>query len=76
MKMVLYYDYNRFHEVGEGTSILSGLYHLDEIKKWGESRNWCPYYLICRAINHQVVVGRDDNGGDDLRGEGGGGCKW
>jgi hypothetical protein len=33
--------YNRFREVGEGTSIPPGLYNLDEIKKWGQSRNWC-----------------------------------
>jgi len=31
--------YNRFREVGEGTSIPPGLYNLDEIKKWGKSRN-------------------------------------
>jgi hypothetical protein len=47
--------YNRFREVGEGTSIPSGLYNLDGIKKWGKSRNWCPCYLIHRAINRQVV---------------------
>ena len=51
--MFLYYD--RFCEVGEGRSIPQGLYNLDEIKKWGKSRNWCPYYLIHRAINRQVV---------------------
>ena len=27
--------------------------NLDEIKKWGKSRNRCPYYLIHRAINPQ-----------------------
>jgi hypothetical protein len=32
-----------------------GLYNLDEIKKWGKLRNRCPYYLIHRALNRQVV---------------------
>ncbi len=69
--MFLYY--NRFREVGEGTSIPPGLYNLDEIKKWGKSRNWCPYYLIHRAINHQVV----DMWATTMAGMArGGGCKW
>ena len=45
----------------------SGMYDLDEINKLGKLRNWCLYYLICRAINRQVVVDRDDDDGDDTR---------
>ena len=51
---LLYYD--KFCETGEGMSMPSGMYNLDGIKKLGKPRNWCPYYLICRAINCQVVV--------------------
>ena len=61
---LLYYD--KFCETGEGMSMPSGVYDLDRIKKLGKPRNWCPYYLICRAINRQVVVvvDHDDDGGD------------
>ena len=41
----------------------SGVYDLDKIMRWGKSRKWCPYYLILRAINRQVVVGHEDGGG-------------
>ena len=35
--------YNGFSEAGESTSMPSGVYNLDKIKKWGKSRNWCPH---------------------------------
>ena len=37
----LYYD--GFGEAGEGTPMLSSVYDLNKIKKWGKSRNWCTY---------------------------------
>jgi DNA excision repair protein ERCC-2 len=48
--------YDGFREAGEATSMPSGVYDLDEIKKWGKSKNWCPYYLTRRAINHASVL--------------------
>ncbi len=50
------------------TSLHDGMYNLDKIKKWDKSKNWCPYYLIHRAVNHQVVLGhgRDGWGWDGL----------
>ena len=44
---------------------------VEEIKKWGKSRNWCPYYLIHRAINRQVVYS-----GLQQRRQGWLKCKW
>ena len=61
-EMFMYY--NRFRQAGEGGSMPLGVYDLDEIKKWGKSRNWCLYYLIRRAINCQLVASRDDGSGD------------
>ena len=58
---------NGIREAGKDVSILSGLHDLDEIKKWDQSRNWCPYYLIGRAVNHKVIVGRDDDSRDGSR---------
>ena len=61
--------YNGFHEAGDGVSMLSGMYDMDEIKikKWGKSRNWCPYYLIRMAISDQFVVDCDDDNRDGSR---------
>ncbi len=55
----------------------SGMYNLDGIKKLGKLRNWCLYYLICRAVNRQVVVvDHYDNNGDGTCGGGGCGNKF
>ena len=56
-----------FRQAGEGASMPSGVYDLDEIKKDGKSRNWCPYYLIRRVINRQLAACRDDDCGDGSR---------
>jgi len=48
--------YDSFREAGEATSMPSGVYDLDELKKWGKGKNWCPYYLTRRAINHANVL--------------------
>jgi hypothetical protein len=39
-KTFLYCDGSR--QAGEGASMPSGVNDLDEFKKWGKSRNWCP----------------------------------
>eukprot|EP00584_Thalassiosira_punctigera_P019153 CAMPEP_0172571982 /NCGR_PEP_ID=MMETSP1067-20121228/133337_1 /TAXON_ID=265564 ORGANISM="Thalassiosira punctigera, Strain Tpunct2005C2" /NCGR_SAMPLE_ID=MMETSP1067 /ASSEMBLY_ACC=CAM_ASM_000444 /LENGTH=849 /DNA_ID=CAMNT_0013364431 /DNA_START=104 /DNA_END=2653 /DNA_ORIENTATION=+ len=48
--------FDGFREAGEATSMPSGVYDLEELKKWGESKGWCPYYLTRRAINHASVL--------------------
>ncbi|KAL7554735.1 hypothetical protein ACHAWF_018562 [Thalassiosira exigua] len=48
--------YDGFSAAGEATSMPSGVYDLEELKKWGEGRTWCPYYLARRAINHASVL--------------------
>eukprot|EP00985_Skeletonema_marinoi_P016593 scaffold8949_cov126-Skeletonema_marinoi.AAC.10 len=40
----------------EATSMPSGVYDLEELKKWGKGKNWCPYYLTRQAINHATVL--------------------
>jgi len=52
METCSYYD--NFQAAGEATTMPSGVYDLDELKKWGKSRQWCPYYLT-----RQVRWGRD-----------------
>jgi len=44
------------------TSLHDGMHDLDKIKKCDKSRNWCPYYLILRAVNRQVVLGHGSDG--------------
>ena len=43
METCAYYD--NFQASGEATTMPSGIYDLEELKKWGKSRGWCPYYL-------------------------------
>ncbi len=43
METCCYYD--SFQSAGEAMSMPSGVYDLEELKKWGKSRGWCPYYL-------------------------------
>jgi len=48
--------FDSFQEAGEATIIPSGVYDLEELKKWGQARGWCPYYLTRQAINHANVL--------------------
>ena len=48
--------FDGFRAAGEATSMPSGIYDLEELKKWGQSKNWCPYYLTRQAINHASVL--------------------
>jgi DNA excision repair protein ERCC-2 len=48
--------YDTFHSAGEATTLPSGVYDLEELKKWGKTRGWCPYYLTRQAINHANIL--------------------
>lgn len=48
--------YDGFKSAGEATSMPSGIYDLEALKKWGKGKNWCPYYLTRQAINHASVL--------------------
>ena len=48
--------FDSFQEAGESTNMPSGVYDLEELKKWGQTRGWCPYYLARQAINHANVL--------------------
>jgi len=48
--------YDTFHSAGEATTLPSGVYDLEELKKWGKERGWCPYYLTRQAINHANIL--------------------
>lgn len=54
METCSYYD--NFQAAGEATTMPSGIYDLEELKKWGKSRGWCPYYLTRQAINHANIL--------------------
>lgn len=54
METCSYYD--NFQEAGEATTMPSGVYDLEELKKWGQERGWCPYYLTRQAINHANIL--------------------
>lgn len=48
--------YDNFKDAGEATSLPSGIYDLEELKKWGKEKGWCPYYLTRQAINHATIL--------------------
>lgn len=48
--------FDNFYSAGEATTMPSGIYDLEELKKWGKSRGWCPYYLTRQAINHANIL--------------------
>lgn len=48
--------FDNFQAAGEATTMPSGVYDLEELKKWGKSRGWCPYYLTRQAINHANIL--------------------
>lgn len=48
--------YDNFHAAGEATTLPSGIYDLEELKKWGKQKGWCPYYLTRQAINHANIL--------------------
>ena len=54
METCSYFD--NFQAAGEATTMPSGVYDLEELKKWGKSRGWCPYYLTRQAINHANIL--------------------
>lgn len=54
METCSYFD--NFQAAGESTSMPSGVYDLEELKKWGQARGWCPYYLTRQAINHANIL--------------------
>jgi DNA excision repair protein ERCC-2 len=54
METCSYYD--NFQSAGEATNMPSGVYDLEELKKWGQGRGWCPYYLTRQAINHANIL--------------------
>lgn len=42
--------------VGEAASAAPGVYDLEELKKWGEAKEWCPYNITRQAIQHSAVM--------------------
>jgi DNA excision repair protein ERCC-2 len=54
MQTCSYFD--DFQEAGEATTMPSGVYDLEELKKWGKARGWCPYYLTRQALNHANIL--------------------
>lgn len=48
--------FDNFQAAGESTTMPSGVYDLEELKKWGQTRGWCPYYLTRQAINHANIL--------------------
>ena len=42
--------------VGEASTASPRVFDLEELKKWGEAKNWCPHNLTRQAIQHSSVI--------------------
>lgn len=54
METCSYFD--NFQAAGESTTMPSGVYDLEELKKWGQARGWCPYYLTRQAVRKWIFA--------------------
>ncbi|XP_017126017.1 general transcription and DNA repair factor IIH helicase subunit XPD [Drosophila elegans] len=41
---------------GKESTLPVGVYSIDDLKEYGRSRNWCPYFLARYAIAHAHIV--------------------
>ncbi|GMH54955.1 hypothetical protein TL16_g01789, partial [Triparma laevis f. inornata] len=48
--------YEGYSNEGIDSTMPSGVYDLESLRTWGKSKNWCPYYLTRRAINHANIL--------------------
>ncbi|GKY97996.1 hypothetical protein MPSEU_000757700 [Mayamaea pseudoterrestris] len=48
--------FDTLQAAGESTTLPSGVYDLEALQDWGRRKNWCPYYLTRRAINHANIL--------------------
>eukprot|EP00038_Savillea_parva_P002094 m.110607 g.110607 ORF g.110607 m.110607 type:complete len:841 (+) comp10718_c0_seq2:518-3040(+) len=48
--------FNGFEEMGKQEPLPPGVYNLDDLKRYGEEKMYCPYFLARHAISHANVV--------------------
>ncbi|KAJ4436082.1 hypothetical protein ANN_18709 [Periplaneta americana] len=48
--------YEGFDIEGRETQLEPGVYSLDDLKEYGQERNWCPYFLARYTILHANIV--------------------
>lgn len=43
---------------GKESTLPVGVYSIDDLKEYGRSRNWCPYFLARYAVcdNHETFL--------------------
>lgn len=48
--------YEGFDMEGNTAMLPPGIYNLDDMKQYGEERNWCPYFLSRFTISYAQIV--------------------
>ncbi|XP_060660695.1 LOW QUALITY PROTEIN: general transcription and DNA repair factor IIH helicase subunit XPD [Drosophila sulfurigaster albostrigata] len=48
--------YEGFTLEGKESTLPVGIYSIDDLKEYGRSRNWCPYFTARYAIAHAHIV--------------------
>lgn len=39
---------------GKESTLPVGVYSIDDLKEYGRSRNWCPYFLARYAVCYEI----------------------
>ncbi|XP_002126055.2 general transcription and DNA repair factor IIH helicase subunit XPD-like [Ciona intestinalis] len=48
--------YEQFDANGREEALPAGVYNLDDLRRYGKLRNWCPYFLARYTITHANIV--------------------
>ena len=64
--------FEQLEENGRDVPLPAGIYSLDELKHYGKTRGWCPYFVARRAVSVGVgervgarLFGEDLDGRDE-----------
>jgi DNA excision repair protein ERCC-2 len=54
VKLCKYYEV--YDRNGSNADVPPGIYSLDDLKAFGKSRNWCPYFLARQLVSHANII--------------------
>jgi len=52
--------YEGFDIEGREVQLEPGVYSLDDLKEYGQERNWCPYFLARYTVSMNISVIREN----------------
>ena len=46
--------FEQLEETGRDVPLPAGVYSLDDLKHYGRTRGWCPYFVARRAVSKRM----------------------